>query len=64
MSDETLDDLEEALDEISIVAPDRIHDSIDGKVLGTAGNDSSDIAGLFTADKHTAFDTTTYANFI
>ena len=63
LSDETLDDLEEALDEISIVAPDRIHDSIDGKVLSAAGDDNSDIAGLFTANKHTAFDTTTYANF-
>ena len=63
LSDETLDDLEEALDEISIVAPDKIRDEIDDQVLGTAGNDSSAIAGLFTANKHTDFDTTTYAAF-
>lgn len=63
LSDETLDDLEEALDEISIVAPDKIRDEIDDQVLGTAGNDSSAIAGLFTANKHTDFDTTTYADF-
>jgi len=37
LSDETLDDLEEALDEINTVAPDKIKDSIDGKVLGTSG---------------------------
>ncbi len=63
LSDETLDDLEEALDEISIVAPDKIRDEIDDQVLGTAGNDSSAIAGLFTANKHTDFDTTTYTDF-
>jgi len=63
LSDETLDDLDEALDEISIVAPDKILDEIDDQVLGTSGNDSSAIAGLFTANKHTDFDTTTYASF-
>lgn len=63
LTDETLDDLEEALDEINTVAPDKINDSIDGKVLGTAGDDSTDIAGLFTANKHTDFSTATYANF-
>ena len=63
LSDETLDDLEEALDEISIVAPDKIRDEIDDQVLGTAGDDSSAIAGLFTVNKHTDFDTTTYTAF-
>ena len=63
LSDETLDDLEEALDEINVVAPDKILDKIDTKVLGTAGNDSSDIAGLFTANKHTDFASANYANF-
>jgi len=64
LSDETLDDLEEALDEIAIVAPSKILDSVDGKVLGTAGDDSTDIAGLFTANKHTDFATVTYTDTV
>lgn len=60
LSDETLDDLEEALDEISIVGPEKILDNIDGQILGTAGDDSTAIAGLFTANKHTDFDIATY----
>lgn len=55
LSDETLDDLEEALDEISIVAPDKILDKIDEKILGSAGDDASDIAGILTANKMTAY---------
>jgi hypothetical protein len=55
MSDETLDDLEEALDEISIVGPDKIMDEVDSQVLGSAGDDASALAGLLTANKHTAF---------
>ncbi len=55
LSDETLDDLEEALDEISIVAPDKIMDKIDEKILGDQGDDASDIAGILTANKNTAF---------
>ena len=64
LSDETLDDLEEVMDEISATAPDKILDKIDSKVLGTSGDDSSDIAGLFTANKHTDFATTTYQNSV
>lgn len=56
LSDETLDDLEEALDEISTVAPDMIHDAIDAKVLGASGDDITDIAGILTPGKHTDFD--------
>ena len=55
LSNETLDDLEEALDELSVVVPDKLMDSLDGKILSTAGDDSTDIAGLFTANKMTAF---------
>lgn len=64
LSDETLDDLEEAMDEIAATAPDKILDSIDGKILGTSGDDSTDIAGLFTANKHTDFATVTYTNTV
>ena len=70
LSDETLDDLEEALDEISIVAPDKILDKIDSKILSANGDDSTDIKGLFHTDKSTAFSTTPYlasiegANFV
>lgn len=70
LSDETLDDLDETLDEISIVAPDKILDKIDSKILSANGDDSTDIKGLFHTDKSTAFDTTPYlasivgANFV
>lgn len=63
LSDETLDDLEEALDEISAVAPDKINDKIDTYILGTTGDDSTAIAGLFTANKCTSFNPASYANF-
>lgn len=58
LSDETLDDLNEALDEIAIVAPDKILDKIDTKILGATGDDATDIAGILTASKNTAFDVT------
>jgi len=62
LSDETLDDLEEAMEEIAATAPSKLLDSIDGKVLSAAGDDSSDIAGLYTSNKMTAFaSATTYA---
>lgn len=64
MSDETLDDLEEVLDEINAVAPDKIMDKIDTKILGATGDDASDIAGILTANKHTPFDNTLYLNSI
>lgn len=63
LSDETLDDLEEALDEINAVAPDKVNDKIDSYILSATGDDSTAIAGLFTANKHTAFDPSEYANF-
>ena len=63
LSDETMDDLPETAEEIAATGPDKILDSIDGKILSTAGDDSSDIAGLYTANKMTAFaSATTYAN--
>lgn len=64
ISDETFDDLDEVLDEIEKVAPDKIKSSIDGKILGSSGNDSSDIAGLYTANKHTDFDTSGYTDTV
>jgi len=64
LSDETLDDLQEALDEINLVAPDAINDKIDSKILSAAGDDSSDIKGLFAAAKSTAFVPANYANFV
>jgi outer membrane murein-binding lipoprotein Lpp len=61
LSDETLDDLPEALDEIAMVFPDKIMDNIDSQILGTAGDDSTALAGLFTANKHTDYSGTAYA---
>jgi hypothetical protein len=55
LSDETLDDLNEALDEIAIVAPDKIQDKIDGKILRATGDDASDIMGIMNAAKSTAY---------
>lgn len=56
LSDETLDDLPEAMDELGMVAPDKILASIDGKILRDGGNGTSDIKGLFVgADTCTDF---------
>lgn len=46
LSDETLDDLEESLDEISMVAPDKILKTLDAKILADAGDGSTNIRGL------------------
>ena len=65
LSDETLDDLEEAMSEISATAPDKIQDNVDSQILGTAGDDGSALAGLFTANKKTDFaSATTYATSV
>ncbi len=60
LSDETLDDLEEALDELSIVMPDKIRDNIDTQILGSAGDDITTIKGILAASKRTAFDSSNY----
>jgi nitrogen regulatory protein PII-like uncharacterized protein len=65
LSDETLDDLEEALDEIAIIAPDMILSKVDSKILSALGDDASDIAGMLTANKKTDFASgTTYKEFV
>lgn len=65
LSDETLDDLNEAMEEIAITAPSKILDKVDGYILGAVGDDSSAIAGLLTANKKTDFaGETTYAGTI
>jgi hypothetical protein len=65
LSDETLDDLNEAMEELAVTAPSKILDKVDGYILGTAGDDSSAIAGLLTANKKTDFaGATTYATSI
>jgi len=61
LSEETLDDLEEVMDEIAIIAPDKILDNFDDKVFRTTGaDDSTDILGLFSSSKSTAFAFNTY----
>lgn len=64
LSDETLDDLEEALDEISIVGPEKIQDNVDSQILGSSGDDSTALAGLLTANKNTAFTAATYSETV
>lgn len=49
LSEETLDDLEEVLDEIGIIGPDKINQNIDSQVLGKAGDDSSALGGMLSA---------------
>jgi hypothetical protein len=65
VTDESLDDLPEVMEEIAIVAPDKIKDNIDVQILGSAGDDTSTIKGLYAASKKTAFTgSTTYAAII
>lgn len=65
LSDETLDDLEEVLDEMNIVAPDKILDSIDGKILQDGGNGTTDIQGLFVGGTTcTDFTASTYSESV
>ncbi len=68
LSDETMDDLPEVLDEIALVFPSKIKDNVDGQLLGTSGDDSSALGGLFSNSvspvKHTDFDTSTYENTV
>jgi HK97 family phage major capsid protein len=62
VTDESLDDLPEIMQEIAIVAPSKIKDNIDSQILGSAGDDTSTIKGLYAASKHTDFaGATTYA---
>lgn len=65
ISDETLDDVDEVLSELNRVAPDRVKSALDAKIYADAGNDSTDIQGMFyNGTKCTDFDTTDYANTI
>jgi hypothetical protein len=62
VTDESLDDLPEIMQEISIVAPSKIKDNIDSQILGAAGDDTSTIKGILAASKKTDFaSATTYA---
>lgn len=55
LSDETLDDLEEAMDEIAAVAPDKIMDTIDGQIDRAGGDDINSIKGIMHVDKSTPY---------
>lgn len=62
LSDETLDDLPEAMEEIAIVAPSKIKDNVDSQILGSAGDDITTIKGILAASKKTDFlSASTYA---
>lgn len=67
LSEETLDDLNEVMEEIASVGPDKILSKIDGYILGTAGDDATAIGGLLSGSvtKHTDFaSATTYADTV
>jgi hypothetical protein len=65
VSDETLDDLDEVLSEINRVAPSKILDKLDEKVYADAGNDTTDMKGMFVnGDKCTDFVPATYAGTV
>jgi hypothetical protein len=55
LSDESLDDLPEAMEEIALVAPDKIKNNIDYQILGTAGDDLTTLKGLYADSKKTDF---------
>ncbi len=55
LSDETLEDLPEAMEEVARTFPSKILDNVDTHILGTLGDDSTALAGLFTSNKMTAF---------
>jgi hypothetical protein len=62
VTDESLDDLPEVMEEIALVGPSKIKDNVDYQILGSAGDDTATIKGLFAASKHTDFTgSTTYA---
>lgn len=62
VSEETLDDLDEVLSEISITGPDKLHAKVDEKIFADAGNGSTDIRGLFVnGTTCTDFNAATYA---
>jgi len=65
ISDESLADLPEVMDEIARVAPDKIKSNIDYQILGSAGDDTTTIKGMYAASKKTDFaGATTYASTI
>jgi hypothetical protein len=50
------------MEEIALVGPSKIKDNVDYQILGSAGDDTATIKGLFAASKHTDFTgSTTYA---
>jgi len=55
ISDESLADLPEIMDEIARVAPDKIKNNIDYQILGSAGDDTTTIKGMYAASKKTDF---------
>ena len=55
LTDESLDDLPEAMEEIALVAPDKIKNNIDVQILGSSGDDTSTIKGLYASSKKTDF---------
>jgi hypothetical protein len=65
VTDESLDDLPEIMQEIAIVAPSKIKDNVDSQILGSAGDDTSTIKGMYAAAKKTDFaSATTYSAMI
>ena len=64
LTDEVLDDLDEALSEINRVAPDKIKSKLDSFVYRTTGDDSSAMKGMFAAAKSTAFVVASYASSV
>jgi len=65
LSDETLDDLTETMDELAMVLPSKIQDNIDSTILGgAAGDDVATMKGLAAPTKHTNWDGTDYVQTI
>lgn len=61
--EENLDDVDFLLDELARLAPSKIMTKLDSKILGTTGDNSTDIKGLRVSGNYTAFAaSTTYLN--
>jgi hypothetical protein len=64
LSEETMDDLPEVIQELTRVLPVDIKEKIQTAIFGATGDDLTTLAGILTANKHTAFSAATYQNTV
>lgn len=64
VSKENLADIDRLVSKINRIAPDRIMSTFDGKVLSAAGDNSTDVEGMYVAGNYTAFVASTFASSV